>query len=421
MKLSKMAITVSKERSNSLECLSQKYFSRAGLVCRYGTGIYAQDNILVRAQENVKNVIRSVLDKYDCVEVQLPILQPKSIWEKSGRWEPYISSGKTFFSKMDNGSFVMAPTAEEAMLTFVMDKMMSYKDLPVNFYQIGTKFRNELRSRGGLLRSKEFLMMDAYSFHSTEDSLKEEYERMKNAYFEIFSTLGLHAIPVGALNGNMGGKVSEEFMIITEIGEDIVLVNEAKDIAFNLEVLEESSESEILKKYGISNLEDFEQKRCIELGHVFQLGQTYSKTMGGNFVDSDNSEKPFYMGCYGIGVSRLLATICEQNCDDSGLCWPENIAPYQIMIIYNHDKSAIAEDLYSKLLKNGVKVILDDRTDKSLGSKIQDWKILGIPYMVIIGNKHEEGKYETEKRSNGEKTIECLESLISKFGGKYHE
>ena len=412
MKMSKLALSVSKERSTSLEGLSQKYFSQAGLVKRFGTGIYAQHNLLTKAQENVKSVIRSVLDKYDCVEVTLPMLQPKSIWEESGRWSSYIDSGKTFYCDMPNGSFVVAPTAEEAMLTFVKENLKSYKDLPVNFYQIGTKFRNELRSRGGLLRSKEFLMMDAYSFHSTEDCLKQEYERMKSAYFDIFTELGLQVIPVGALNGDMGGKKSEEFMVVSEIGEDVILVDERRNIAFNTELLEDTENLEKVKEtYGIEDFECLEKKKCIELGHIFQLGQRYSEKMNGTFVNSDNVESPYYMGCYGIGVSRTLATICEQNCDENGLCWPENIAPYKAIIICTKDRVDEAEKLYNQLSADKIDIILDDRYDKSLGSKIQDWKILGIPYLIIIGKNFQNDKYEIEKRSNGQKTIQTLSSL----------
>ena len=189
MRLSRAAILTSKERVNSDESLSQQIFFQGNLLKRYGAGIYGKHNLLVRVQATIENVIRDVLDKYDCVEVSLPLLQPQAIWEASGRWDTYNDSGNMFYCNMPNGIFCLAPTAEEAIFEFVRDTLKSYKDLPVTLYQIGPKFRNELRARGGLLRTKEFTMMDGYSFHTSEEDLKREYENLKKAYLEIFEKL----------------------------------------------------------------------------------------------------------------------------------------------------------------------------------------------------------------------------------------
>ena len=207
MRLSRGNFTTTRERMSN-ESLSQQLLFQSGQLKRYSTGIYGKNNILVKAQANIEETIRNVLEKYDCIEIVLPLLQPQSIWLESGRWDKYNNSGQMFYCNMPNGTFCMAPTAEEAVLSFVRDNVNSYKQLPINVYQIGAKFRNELRSRGGLLRSKEFTMMDAYSFHESHEDLTKEYFKMRQAYLEIFCRLGLKVIPVKALSGDIGGNYS---------------------------------------------------------------------------------------------------------------------------------------------------------------------------------------------------------------------
>lgn len=403
MKLSRAAILTSKDRLESNELLSQQILFQAGLIKRYVSGIYGKHNFLVKAQANIESLIRDVLDTYDCVEVSLPLLQPKSIWDASGRWSSYAESGQLFYCQMPNGNFCLSPTAEEAVITFVRDNLKSYKDLPVNVYQIGAKFRNELRSRGGLLRSKDFTMMDAYSFHESEASLKQEYERMKQAYLEIFNQLGLDVIPVGALSGDIGGNFSEEFMFLSEKGEDTILVSKDNSMAFNTEILELDNACSYLKNFGITDTSRLVEKRCIEVGHIFQLGQKYSATMDATFKDESNQSIPYYMGCYGIGTSRTLAAICEANCDEEGLCWPKVIAPYQLMIIYKHDKKELAFNLYHNLLDLHIPVVIDDRDNLRIGSKIKDWKLFGIPYLLVIGDRTSDDYFELESRKDGSK------------------
>ena len=406
MRLSRGSIATAKNRLASDEMLSQQILLQSGQVKRYAAGIYAKNTFLVKAQANIEKVIRTTLERYDCVEVVMPLLQPKALWESSGRWDKYNQSGQMFYCDMPNGTYCMAPTAEEAMLDFVQSMVRSYKDLPINVYQIGAKFRNELRSRGGLLRSKEFTMMDAYSFHASQEDLAREYEHMRNAYLDIFQQLGLNVIPVKALNGDMGGNYSEEFMCLSESGEDTILVNSDHTLAFNTELLELENASEYLEKnYGIkADLSTFHEEHCIELGHIFQLGQKYSESMGATFANAENKNVPFYMGCYGIGVSRTLAAICENFCDNDGLCWPVNIAPYKVHIVCaDKDKESDANDLYNYFMWNGVEAVLDDR-NMTFGSKIKDWKLFGIPYVVIVGKSYTgDGYFEVEERATGEK------------------
>ena len=327
-----------------------------------------------------------------------------------------MNHGQMFYCDMPNGSFCMAPTAEEAVFEFVSDNLRSYKDLPVNVYQIGSKFRNELRARGGLLRSKEFMMMDAYSFDASEEGMKQEYSNIRKAYIEIFQRLDLDVIPVSALNGDMGGKMSEEFMFISDAGEDTILVNEDNTLAFNTELFEMENYDEYLKEnYGITNISGFKEKHCIELGHIFQLGQKYSSSMNGTFKNAENEDIPYYMGCYGIGVSRTLAAICEQNCDNDGLYFPKSIAPYLLTIIYKEDKKEKAMDIYNSLQNKGIDVIIDDRVSLRMGDKIKDWKLLGIPHLMVIGDRTQDGLYEIESRRDGSKVIINEEELIDFF------
>lgn len=413
MRLSRGNFTTNRERVSN-EILSQQILLQSGQLKRYATGIYGKNNLLVKAQANIENVIREVLEKYDCIEIVLPLLQPKSLWVESQRWDNYNASGQMFYCDMPNGTFCMAPTAEEAVLAFVKGNVTSYKQLPINVYQIGTKFRNELRSRGGLLRSKEFTMMDAYTFHESQEDLAREYANMRKAYLEIFDRLCLKVIPVKALSGDIGGNYSEEFMCIANSGEDTILVNDDFSMAFNAEILELENATEFLMQYyGISiNLDELHEEHCIELGHIFQLGQKYSQTMNGTFVGRDGKSNYYYMGCYGIGVSRTLAAICEINCDIDGFRWPISIAPYTFYIVSNKHQTNAAEELYQKLLDAKQRVILDDRKNITFGAKLKDAKLFGIPYLVIIGNSYAGNNvYEVEERLTGIKSKIGFEQL----------
>lgn len=413
MRLSRGNFTTTRERISN-ESLSQQLLFQSGQLKRYSTGIYGKNNLLVKAQANIENTIRNVLEKYDCIEIALPLLQPRSIWIESGRWEKYNDSGQMFYCDMPNGTFCMAPTAEEAVLSFVRGNVNSYKQLPINVYQIGAKFRNELRSRGGLLRSKEFTMMDAYSFHESQEDLVKEYLKMRQAYLEIFDKLNLKVIPVKALSGDIGGNYSEEFMCIADSGEDTILVNKDFSMAFNTEILELENATEFLmKNYGISiDLNELHEEHCIELGHIFQLGQKYSKSMNGTFVNRVGKNDYYHMGCYGIGVSRTLAAICEVNCDDSGFKWPISMAPYTFYIVSNKQQTKVADELYQNLVCNGLKVILDDRINVTFGAKLKDAKLLGIPYLIIIGNTYSgDNTYEVEERLTDTKLKLTFEQL----------
>ena len=313
---------------------AQDILMQTNQLVQYGTGIYAYNNVPLRLRQNVETVVRGVLNKYGCIEILLPTMQPKSLWEESGRYSKYIEEGVMLSVESDKGEFVMAPTAEEAVTDFVRGRISSYKNLPVTLYQIGEKYRNEIRTRGYLLRGKSFPMMDAYSFDLDEENSAITYQKIRKAYMEIFEILGLKALPVAADSGAMGGNQSEEFMLLSPIGEDTILFDKKTGIAFNTEILEREDANEYLKeKYGIEDTKDVEAKKSIELGHIFQLGTKYSKSMNATYIDKDGKEQLLYMGCYGIGISRVVATIYEsyvlknEKDEATGISLPVNVAP----------------------------------------------------------------------------------------------
>ncbi len=422
MKLSQTGLGTIRVNNLDKSYPAQDTLLQTNQLVQYGTGIYAYNNVPLRLRQNVESVIRGVLDKYGCIEILLPTLQPTKLWEESGRLAKYIEEDVIMPVETDNGKFVMAPTAEEAVTEFVRGRITSYKNLPVILYQIGEKYRNEIRTRGYLLRGKTFPMMDAYSFDLNAEESAKAYQNIRKAYLEIFEILGLKAQPVAADSGAMGGNLSEEFMLESPIGEDTILVDKETGIAFNTEILEREDADEYLReKYGIKDKNNVEAKKSIELGHIFQLGTKYTESMNAKYIDQEGNEQLLYMGCYGIGVSRTVATIYEENVvtgkngEAKGISLPVSVAPYLLQIIPKEEKREVAQNLYNELMEANVPVILDDRTQGMLGAKIKDCLMLGTPYMLVIGDKQEEGKFEVENSKTGEKQIYTKEELIKEF------
>lgn len=422
MKLSQTGLGTIRVNNLDKAYPAQDTLLQTNQLVQYGTGIYAYNNVPLRLRQNVESVIREVLDKYGCIEILLPTLQPTKLWEESGRLAKYIEEDVIMPVETDNGKFVMAPTAEEAVTEFVRGRITSYKNLPVILYQIGEKYRNEIRTRGYLLRGKTFPMMDAYSFDLNAEESAKAYQNIRKAYLEIFEILGLKAQPVAADSGAMGGNLSEEFMLESPIGEDTILVDKETGIAFNTEILEREDADEYLReKYGIKDKNNVEAKKSIELGHIFQLGTKYTESMNAKYIDQEGNEQLLYMGCYGIGVSRTVATIYEENVvtgkngEAKGISLPVSVAPYLLQIIPKEEKREIAQNLYNELMEANVPVILDDRAQGMLGAKIKDCLMLGTPYMLVIGDKQEEGKFEVENSKTGEKQIYTKEELIKEF------
>ncbi len=425
MKLSKTGMGTTKLNNIDQMYPGQSILLQTGQLVQYGAGLFAYNTIPLLVRRNIEKIIVDTLNKYNCIEVLLPTLQPDTIWKNSGRYEHYVNDGTMLITESNKGTFCLAPTGEEAVLEFAREKLKSYKNLPVTYYQIGEKYRNEIRTRGYLLRGKAFPMLDAYSFDASEEDMAKSYENVRNAFLEIFEKIGLPVIPIVADNGAMGGKKSEEFMLISEQGEDKILYDEKTKIGLNTEILEKENYQEYLKQeYGITDISNFKEIRTMELGHIFQLGTRYSEMMNGKFINQEGKESLYYMGCYGIGVSRTVAALYEQcviNDEKWGPCGfklPLSVAPYKIQIvpkIEDESKKAFAEELYNKLNENSINTILDDRENITIGAKIKDCKILGTPYLVVIGDKQEGNMIELENNITGEKETLTVEELIKKF------
>ena len=403
----------------------QSILLQTGQLVQYGAGLFGYNTVPLLVRRNIEKIIVDTLNKYGCIEVLLPTLQPDTIWKNSGRYDHYVNDGTMLITESNKGTFCLAPTGEEAMLEFAREKLKSYKNLPVTFYQIGEKYRNEIRTRGYLLRGKSFPMLDAYSFDVDEESMAKSYENVRDAFLEIFEKIGLKVIPIVADNGAMGGKKSEEFMLISEQGEDKILYDEKTKIGLNTEILEKENYQEYLKEeYGIEDISNFKEIRTMELGHIFQLGTRYSEMMNGKYINKEGKEALYYMGCYGIGVSRTVAALYEQCVVKSpqwgpcGFVLPNSVAPYKVQIVpklENEEKVKFANNIYETLQRENIGAILDDRETVTMGAKIKDVRILVTPYLIVIGDKQEGDTIELEDMKTGERELLTVEQLVEKL------
>ena len=389
---SKVFLPTLKDSPQDAEIISHKLMLRSGMIRRVTSGIYTWLPLGLRVLRKVENIVREEMNASGAQEVLMPMVQPRELWEETHRWE---KMGPELLRIQDRHErdFCLGPTHEEVITDLIRNNIKSYKELPLNLYQIQTKFRDEVRPRYGVMRGREFLMKDSYSFNLNEESLAESYLLMKNTYKKIIDRLGLKFKIVKADSGAIGGDTSEEFHILAENGEDTIAVSDSSDFAINTELL--LKEGEDLKSLQGKPSPDgegvIEIKKGIEIGHIFQLGRVYADAMNANVLDQEGKARSLFMGCYGIGVSRLVAAAIEQNNDDKGIIWPDSIAPYEVNIVaigFDKDKeiSKAAMDLYNQLLSMGYEVMLDDRKD-GYGTKMKDAELIGIPYQIVIGPK----------------------------------
>ena len=423
MYFSKLFVPTVKEDPSDAELISHKLMLRSGMIKKTAAGIYSWLPIGLKVLKKVEEIVRKNLNNFDAEEILMPMVQPAELWKESGRYGEY---GKELlkFDDRSNRGFVLGPTHEEIICEIFRSHPKSYKDLPVNLYQIQTKFRDEIRPRFGVMRSREFLMKDAYSFDIDEKGLVKSYGKMKDAYISIFEEIGLDYRIVKADSGNIGGDVSEEFHILADSGEDLIAVSDSSDFAANVEVLNyDKDPSELEGKKSPDGKGKLKIKRGIEVGHIFQLGQKYSQAMNVGVKDMNgNSIHPF-MGCYGIGVSRIVAAAIEQNHDDRGIQWPDKITPFGVNIICLDPESdeimKVCSEIYSILQKSGFDPLLDDR-DIRAGIKFKEHELLGIPYSIIIGpNNFKNTKLEFGIRAQNEKIDMKLDDIKKYLGEKY--
>ncbi len=563
MKFSKMFIPTTKETPNDATLPSHQYLVRGGFVAQTGAGIYDFMPLGKIVLDKIRAVVKKEMDEAGANEVQFGFVTPLSLWEESGRANT-MGHEMLRFKDRKNTNFVLSPTNEESVVNMVKNRITSYKDLPVHLYQINTKFRDEARPRFGLMRGREFLMKDGYSFHSNEEDLVREFNHMEATYKKIYTKLGLDFRVVAADSGAIGGSGSKEFHVLANSGEDTLVVCNSCDYGANIEAavrkavkkeklptialekvetpnqksieevndflgtdayfsmkavikkaifedktkiavfflrgcdeLEETkavnavdaielidaSEDEI-KEAGVvagycgilnitsnalvvvdselegennlvigANEENYHYKgfdlttlqnvvykdlvavqdgdicaccggklsytKGIEAGHIFQLGTKYSSAMNANFLDENGKAKPFVMGCYGIGVSRLVAAVIEQNHDDKGCIWTKETAPFMVDIIVSNSKkeeeATIGEKIYNELKTAGVEAILDDRINARFGFKMGDFELIGFPYAVVIGKRLEDGIVEIVDRKTLEKTEVKVDEVVSKI------
>ena len=412
MRFSRMLIPTMKEAPSDAVLTSHILLLRAGFIqSSGGSGLYNFLPLGKITLENVRAIVKDELDKAGCNEVHLPMVTPLTLWEETGRAEKF---GKELlrFKDRHNNEFTLSPTNEEAMVNLVRQTVKSYKQLPLNVYQINWKFRDEVRPRFGLMRGREFLMKDAYSFHASTEDMEREFALMEETYKKIFTRLGLKFAVVEADSGAIGGAGSKEFMILADSGEDTIMVCSSCDFGANIEVLSEDEKS-CPKCQG-----ELRKTKGIEAGHIFQLGTAYSKPMKAEFLNQNQKLEPFVMGTYGIGVSRLLAGIIEQNHDDKGCIWTKESAPFTVDIIVakakKEEQMEVAQKLYRELQTKGINVLLDDRADKKtgFGVKIKDFELIGIPYAIVIGNDINEGIVELIARDGLIKEKLTIENLV---------
>jgi len=558
MKASRFFIGTLKEAPAEAEIVSHQLMIRAGMIRRVAGGIYSYLPIGLRSVRKVETIVREEMNRAAAIELLMPAVQPAELWEESGRWIKY---GPELLRLKDRHArdFVIGPTHEEVITDIARKEIRSYRQLPVNFYQIQTKFRDEIRPRFGVMRGREFIMKDAYSFDRDVDGLKLSYQKMYDAYVRIFSRLGLEFRAVAADNGSIGGSGSHEFHVIADTGEDAIAYCPSSDYAANIEAAEAlpliaeraaaqqalektatpgkakcedvadflnlplartvkslvlavdqakgeptiyllllrgdhslneiktsklpgladfrfASEAEIVEWFGtppgylgpigtkkpvavivdttVANMSDFvcganeadyhytgvnwgrdvpepvvadlrnvingdpspdgrgslEICRGIEVGHVFQLGTRYSDSMGATYLDEGGKPQPMQMGCYGIGITRILGAAIEQNFDARGIIWPESIAPFEVVLCpmgYDRSESVRAQTdlLYGELVAAGIDVILDDRGERP-GVMFADWELIGVPHRLVIGERGlKEGKVEYQSRRDEQATL----------------
>ncbi|MDA9570811.1 proline--tRNA ligase [Gammaproteobacteria bacterium] len=426
MLFSKLLLPTLKDAPQEAEVISHKLMLRAGMVRKVASGIYTWLPMGLKVLRKIENIVREEMDASGAQEVLMPMVQPKELWDETNRWE---KMGPELLRIQDRHKrdFCLGPTHEEVITDLIRNNVKSYKELPLNIYQIQTKFRDEVRPRYGVMRGREFLMKDSYSFNIDEACLEETYLTMRNTYKKVLERMNLDYKIVSADSGAIGGDASEEFHVLAETGEDTIAVSDSSEYAINTELLLKDGEdiSSLEGKPSPDGKGTIEIKKGIEVGHIFQLGKVYAEDMKANVLNNEGKASTLYMGCYGIGVSRLVAAAIEQNNDDKGIIWPHSIAPFDINIIaigFEKDQK-IAEasnNLYRELTEMGYDVLLDDRKD-GFGTKIKDSELIGIPLNIIIGKQFlesEEIEFRTRSGDISLSKISDSQTILDFFKDK---
>lgn len=413
MKTSNLLLATQRENPSDAETISHQLMIKAGMIRQVASGIYIWLPLGIKVLRKVENIVRREMDNSGSQEILMPMVQPGELWKESGRWQQYGRELLTFQDR-HNREFCLGPTHEEVITDLCRNEIRSHKQLPVTFYQIQTKFRDEIRPRFGIMRSREFIMKDAYSFDLSEKGMDASYEAMREVYIRIFNSIGLDYRIVKADSGAIGGSESEEFHVLADSGEDLLAFSDKSNYAINAKLLMESLSDQDPESLEGQDSPDgkgkLKLKRGIEVGHIFKLGRKYSESMKLSIQTEKGNIFP-EMGCYGIGISRIVAASLEQNHDDKGIIWPDAISPYDIALVEinpKNDKALrnLCSQLYDSLKEKGHEVLWDDR-EQSAGVKFSDMELIGIPRMIILGEKSFQEK-KVEFKIRGEEKIRLI-------------
>ncbi|MDO8490016.1 MAG: aminoacyl--tRNA ligase-related protein [bacterium] len=389
---------------------------RAGYVDKLMAGAYSYLPLGLRVLRNIERIVREEMDAIGGQEILMPVLHPKSIWQQTGGWDKIDILFK--IKSRTEKEYALGQSEEEVVSPLVMKFIQSYKDLPKAVYQIHWKYRDELRSKSGLLRGVEFLMKDMYSFHETQEDFEKYYAIVKQAYFRVFERLGLVAKATEASGGAFTEKISYEFMVLTDAGEDNILYCDACEFCVNVEISKEKA-GDTCSRCSRGTLTAV---KASEVGNIFDLGQKYGKDFDLSFLGKDGKKYFATMGCYGIGISRLMGVIAEKCNDDRGIIWPESVAPFAVHILalngkdeeQNRDIQANVTTLTSALQQKGIEFLLDDREGLSAGEKFADSDLLGIPKRIVISEKSlAQGGVELKNRTEKDSRILSVEEIIA--------
>ncbi len=388
-----------------------KLLIRAGFIHKEMAGAYDILPLGLRVSKKIADIIRGEMENLGAQEVLMTSLQNPETWKKTNRWNDDVVD-VWFKTKLKNGTLVgLGLTHEDPLTKMLKTYVQSHKDLPQYIFQFQTKFRNETRAKSGILRTREFLMKDLYSFCKTQEEQQEFYEAVKEAYFRIFSKLGLEARTILTFaSGGAFSKFSHEFQVISDAGEDTIYISKQKGIAVNKEVLL----PEVLSDLGI-NGEDLQETKAIEVGNIFNLGTRFSKALDLTYTDETGQKQYVIMGSYGIGVYRVMGTIAEVLSDDRGLVWPETVAPYKVHLINmnpeNKENTQLAEELYATLIQHNIEVLYDDRKLATAGQKLKDADLMGMPFRVLVSTRNGD-KFEIKRRTEQEPKVATTKKLL---------
>lgn len=421
MRQSKLYIKTRKESPSDEISKNAILLTRAGFIHKEMAGVYTFLPLGLRVLKKIEDIIRFHMDKVG-TEILMTTLSPEENWKNTNRLDTVDVLMRTgpaneVSKQKSSNSYIINPTHEDMITPIASEYLQSYKDLPAAFYQIQTKFRNEARAKSGLLRGREFRMKDLYSFHVDQNDLMNYYEEIKPVYMDIYRDIGIgdDTFVTVASGGDFTPNFSHEFQTLVDVGEDVIYLDRKNRIAYNKEVVNDEN----AKKLGV-NFNDMEQVSACEVGNIFPLDTKYTEVLDYKYTDHEGKQKFPYMGCYGIGPSRIMGVVVEKLADEKGLVWPESIAPFSLhLIVISKDKESDnykkAEEIYSKLVENGIEVLFDDR-EESAGTKFADSDLIGIPMRVVVSDKSIlAGGIEITERKSGNVEIISIEEFLKTY------